>query len=68
LQGILVLKPEDFVERILQWGSVVADVYGLVFDARPWYVKFIFEEGVLEEISFHPPEKPLKTVVGKLII
>ena len=39
-QGLLVLKPDDFVERLLQWGSV-ADVYGLMFDGRPWYVKFI---------------------------
>ena len=66
LKGLQALTTEDFVESVLQWNTV-ADVYGLVFDNRPWYVKFIFENGVLEEISFHPPEKPLKTVSGKTI-
>lgn len=67
LQGIVELKPEDFVERVLQWGMVAADVYGLICDGRPWYVKFIYEDGTLEEISFHPPERPLKTASGIII-
>ncbi len=67
LSGIQVLSPSDFVERVLQWGATVADVYGLIFDSRTWYVKFIFENGVLEQISFHPPEKPMKTVKGKTV-
>ena len=61
--GLLQLKPDHFVKRVLQW-EVVADVYGLIFDGRPWYVKFVLNDGVLEEISFHPPEKTLKTVAG----
>jgi hypothetical protein len=61
--GILELTPRHFVERVLQW-EVVADVYGIIYDHRPWYVKFVLDDGVLEEISFHPPEKALKTVGG----
>lgn len=68
LAGILTLTTADFVERTLQWGGPeVADVYGLLFDGRPWYVKFILSDGVLEEISFHPPEAPLRTVSGTII-
>jgi hypothetical protein len=61
--GLLELTPKHFVERVLQW-EVVADVYGIIYDSRPWYVKFVLDNGVLEEISFHPPEKALKTVGG----
>ncbi len=64
--GILLLTEKHFVVRVLQWG-VVADVYGLIYDERPWYVKFVFEDDLLEEISFHPPERELKTVGGYLI-
>ena len=67
LSGIQALSPGDFVERVLQWGAIAADVYGLIFDGRPWYVKFIFENGNLEQISFHSPDKPMKTVLGKTV-
>ena len=66
LKGIRSLKPENFVERILQWDAI-ADVYGVIFDSRPWYVKFMVEDGILNEISFHPPTKPLKTISGLII-
>ncbi len=66
LDGIQSLQAEDFVQRVSQWGEV-ADVYGLMFDQRSWYVKFIFEDGVLEQISFHPPERSLKTVSGRVL-
>jgi hypothetical protein len=66
LQGLLALTGGNFVERLMQWGTV-ADVYGLVFDGRPWYVKFVFEDGVLEEISFHPPQRPMTTITGLVI-
>lgn len=66
LDGLQFLRPDDFVQRVSQWGAV-ADVYGLRFDQRSWYVKFIFENGVLEQISFHPPEKSLTTVSGKVL-
>jgi hypothetical protein len=66
LYGLQSLQAEDFVQRVSQWGTV-ADVYGLTFDQRSWYVKFIFEDGVLEQISFHPPEKILTTAAGKIL-
>lgn len=55
---------------MLQWGdaSCIADVYGLIFDGKPWFVKFrIDEDGELDEISFHAPAKEIKTVAGKVI-
>ena len=68
IQGILALTKDDFVQRTLQWGGPeIADIYGLIFDERPWYVKFVLSEGLLEEISFHPPNEILKTVSGKII-
>jgi len=69
LRAILTLQEGDFCFSNLQWGdpNLVADVYGLVFDGRPWFVKFLIENGCLEEISFHPPEKTLTTVSGKQI-
>lgn len=70
LQGICALTEDNFVESVLQWGDskCVADVYGLIFDGLPWYIKFrIDEEGDLDEISFHPPQRALKTVGGIVI-
>lgn len=63
---LLNLKPTHFVGRVSQWsGSVVADVYGAIFDERPWYIKFVLgEDGVVEQISFHPPEHDMVTVSG----
>lgn len=43
------------------------DKYGLMFDGRPWFIKFAIVDGELEEISFHPPEKELKTLSGLVI-
>lgn len=69
LDGIKTLTPDNFVQRTLQWNDpkCVADVYGLIYDLRPWYVKFLIEDNVLEEISFHPPEKEITTVSGLVI-
>jgi len=70
LGGIKTLDDGAFVERVVQWGDpkCIADVYGLIYDGKPWYVKFrIEDDGVLDEISFHPPEKELKTISGKII-
>ena len=67
LQGILKLTGDDFAGRTTQWDTVT-DVYGLMFDDRPWYIKFALEEdGTLQEISFHPPSKEIETVGGKKI-
>ena len=52
---------------------MVVDVYGLLFDARPWYVKFSIKdeenengalEKLLQEISFHPPSEGFVTSGG----
>jgi len=72
LEGIQSLKPENFYKRQTQWGLVV-DVYGLIFDNKPWFVKFAIEldekedgsmKKILQQISFHPPERKLVTVGG----
>jgi len=67
LKGLLRLAGEDFVKVSPQWENEFADVYGLVFDGRPWFVKFIMSDDGLEEISFHPPKEEMKTVGGKII-
>ncbi len=66
IKGLRALTPDCFVERVLQWDAV-ADVYGIIFDGKPWYVKFMLEDGIINEISFHPPEKPLKTISDRVI-
>ncbi|MBI4405458.1 MAG: type II toxin-antitoxin system MqsR family toxin [Deltaproteobacteria bacterium] len=69
LNGILTLTESDFCFSNLQWNdpNLVADVYGIIYDGKPWFIKFLIENDCLEEISFHPPEKPLRTVSGKTI-
>ena len=70
LKGLRSLKEENFVRTVIMWGdpNCLGDEYGLVFDKRGWYAKFrIDEDGDLDEISFHPPERELKTVGGLII-
>ncbi len=70
LDGILRLTARNFQKSVIQWGdpTCVADVYGLLHDELPWYVKFrLDEKGILEEISFHPPDRAFKTVGGMVI-
>jgi hypothetical protein len=68
LDGILKLNEQNFYKRVIQWDdlSCIADVYGIILDGKPWFVKFRidFEENLLEEISFHPPEAEFTTVGG----
>ncbi len=71
LKAIQALTKEHFCKRVIQWNdsNCVADVYGLIFDEKPWYVKFMIgaddDDGeYLDEISFHPPEKEFETVGG----
>lgn len=67
LSGIKTLTPNDFVESVYQW-DCIADVYGIIYDERSWYVKFrIDENNDLEQISFHPPTKEMKTISENLI-
>lgn len=65
--GIKALTEKNFCGTHLQWDRVVVDKYGLVFDGKPWFIKFAIIEGELEEISFHPPEQELKTMGGIVI-
>lgn len=70
LQGIRILKEVNFVRTVVMWNdpSCLADEYGLIYEKRGWYAKFrIDEDGDLDEISFHPPERELKTVGGLII-
>lgn len=69
--GLLKLEPEAFCERVLQWDTTM-DVYGLEgFMSIDWYVKFCLEEidGELrlEEVSFHPLEKPMRLANGRVV-
>lgn len=63
LEGIMQLTDKHFYKRVLQWTDCVADVYGLIFCDKPWFIKFRIdeEEDVLEEISFHPPDEAFVT-------
>ncbi len=69
LAGLKTLTDLNYVKRSIQWNNpkCIADVYGLIYDKRPWYIKFVIEDGVLEQISFHPPKAELKTMGGLLI-
>lgn len=67
LQGIKMLTEKHFCGSQLQWETVVVDKYGIIYDGKSWFVKFAITDGELEEISFHPPEKDLKTEGGILI-
>ena len=56
-QGILSLKESDFSQRVIQWETDIADVYGLEnYLGHNWYIKFLItydaDEQVLEEISY----------------
>ena len=69
--ALLTLTEQNFYKRDIQW-EVVVDIYGLIYDKRPWYVKFAVaneeENGVtepwLQEISFHPPKEEFVTSGG----
>jgi hypothetical protein len=72
LEGILTLSAKNFYRRNIQWEMVV-DQYGVIFDSHPWFVKLAIQneeneagvsEPLLQEISFHPPEKEFTTTGG----
>lgn len=67
--GILSLTEDNFVNQVTMYSDPtdIADEYGLIFDDKPWYIKLQITEGELNEISFHPPQKRLKTFSGKVI-
>ena len=72
LDGLFALKDANFFKSSRQWDMTV-DIYGLILDTHPWFVKFAIADeendaGVsepwLQEISFHPPDQAFKTVGG----
>lgn len=71
LDGIFSLKEVNFYQHSFQW-DMVTDIYGLIFDTRPWFVKLGIadeeEDGVTEpllwEISFHTPKEAFVTTGG----
>ncbi len=69
LVGLKTLTDLNYAQRTIQWNNpkCIADVYGLIYDKKPWYIKFMIEDGVLEQISFHPPKAEFKTIGGLLI-
>lgn len=71
MRGILKLDDESFSRAFVQWEMVV-DEYGLEsFMGHNWYVKLaiVEEDGgrVLDEISFHPLDKPMKVADGRVL-
>lgn len=66
LMGIKQLTDQWFWASHLQWG-VVVDKYGLIYDEKPWFIKFAIEDNLLNEISFHPTEEEVKTVGGFIV-
>ncbi len=65
--GILKLETENFSRRVLVWDSVT-DEYGLEsYLGFNWYIKFLVDDGVLEQISFHPCEKDMTLANGRTI-
>ncbi len=68
LEGISMLKLEDFQASVMVWDDV-ADEYGLCsYLGRNWYVKLrIDDDNVLNEISFHPCEKDMQLPSGRIL-
>lgn len=71
VRGILQVENESFSRAFVQWEMVV-DEYGLEsFMGHNWYVKLAIVEvdcgRVLDEISFHPLEKPMKVADGRVL-
>lgn len=71
IAGVLKLDEESFSRSFVQWEMVV-DEYGLEgFMGHNWYVKLAIvtedEDRLLDEISFHPLEKPMKVNDGRAL-
>jgi hypothetical protein len=60
----LLLEEKNFYKSQIQWETVVVDIYGLNYDEKPWFIKFFIEDGILLEISFHPPQTEFTTLGG----
>lgn len=65
------LEDNDFSHRLYQWDTTM-DVYGLEnYKEANWYIKFnLIEDGdeiALENVSFHPNDKPLLLTNGRTL-
>ena len=49
--------------------KTVADEYGLSIEGVGWYIKLCIDRSIPEVvvISFHPPERPMRTKAGMII-
>lgn len=70
-KGIMKLDDNDFSHRLYQWDTSM-DVYGLEnYKDANWYIKFnLIEDGdeiALENVSFHPNDKPLLLTNGRTL-
>jgi len=61
------LTDSMFVESV-RLKDVWADVYWCYRDGLGWYVKIYESDAGLAVISHHEPERPLKTIVGPVIV
>jgi hypothetical protein len=59
------LRPEHFAETKVE-KTPPADVFGIFFEGRGWYIKVAIDRGRLAVISCHPPEIPLRTRAGTI--
>lgn len=57
------LLPQNYAHTLTN-KTPPADVYGLEFEGRAWYIKVAFYRGLLVVISCHPPTEPLRTLAG----
>ena len=71
--GLGHLKQEDYCNTLILKDCRKSDVYGLIYDKRHWYIKFLLEydneydEWFIANISFHPPRWDMKTISGTVI-
>lgn len=61
LNAIAGLTNDNFSDTLHE-RSPPADVYGVSLERVGWYVKLAIVKDRLVVISFHPPERRLKTV------
>lgn len=63
--AVQLLTIENF-HATVQLTYDIADEYGVTIDGTGWYIKLCIDRSVPEVvvISFHPPERPMRTVAG----
>lgn len=63
--AVLMLTVDNF-HATVRLTYDVADEYGINIEGTGWYLKLCIDRSVPElvVISFHPPERPMRTVAG----